>query len=323
MYTFKRILNPEIFQGKHKKNNYFEGWYYKLTDSSAQNVIAIIPGVAKSKNEEHAFIQFIDAKTGVSRYINFPFTDFVYSERIFDIRIGESSFTKYSMSLNIKTEDFYLRGNITLTDILSYPKSIYNPGIMGPFTFVPFMECYHGIVNIHCRLRGSFDYNGKLIDFTGGYGYVEKDWGKSFPHSWIWLQSNNFTKGDTSFMFSVASIPWLHREFDGLISFLKLKDTFLRFATYTGAKIVDLKADENKLIVTLKDSKYFLYIQCEYAEGGLLKAPKKGLMEVDITESITSKVGIQLTDKSGRLIYEDIGSNTGLELVGEYKKFEL
>ncbi len=321
MYTIKRIFNPEIFQGKHKKNHYFEGWYFKLTDKTANNVIAVIPGVAISKNKEHAFIQFIDAKTGFSRYFNYPLSDFYYSENIFDIRIGNNTFSKYSIHLEIKADDFYLTGDVTFTNIISYPKSLGNPGIMGPFTFLPLMECRHGIVNINNELRGSLDYSGSLIDFTGGYGYVEKDWGKSFPHSWIWLQSNNFSRKDTSFMFSVASIPWLHREFEGLISFLKLEDSFLRFATYTGARIVDLKADKSKLSVSLKDSRHFLHIECEYAEGGLLKAPKKGLMEVEITESITSKVSVQLTDKSGRLLFEDIGNNTGLELVGNYKKF--
>ncbi|WP_243392439.1 MULTISPECIES: tocopherol cyclase family protein [unclassified Mesotoga] len=31
-----------------------------------------------------------------------------------------------------------------------------------------------------------------MIDLTGGKGYIEKDWGRSLPDAWIWMQSNNF-----------------------------------------------------------------------------------------------------------------------------------
>ena len=56
------------------------------------------------------------------------------------------------------------------------------PGVMGPFSFVPFMECYHGVVNIDHKISGSLMINNEEIDFTDGYGYIEKDWGKSFPN---------------------------------------------------------------------------------------------------------------------------------------------
>lgn len=28
------------------------------------------------------------------------------------------------------------------------------------------------------------------MDFSGGRGYIEKDWGQSFPAAWVWLQIN-------------------------------------------------------------------------------------------------------------------------------------
>ena len=40
----------------------------------------------------------------------------------------------------------------------------------------------------------------KLVD----RGYIEKDWGKAFPHSWLWLQTNHFTQPGTSLS---ASVP--------------------------------------------------------------------------------------------------------------------
>lgn len=321
MYLIKRIFNPEIFQGKYRHNNYFEGWYYKIIDKVSDNIIAVIPGVAVSKNREHSFIQFIDGKTGFTEYFNFSRKEFSYSERELEIGIMDNHFSRTGMKLELKSEKTSIYGEVTFTDIVPFPKRLWNPGIMGPYSFVPFMECHHGIINIHSHLKGFINYNGKQVDFNEGSGYVEKDWGKSFPHSWIWLQSNSFKTRDTSLMFSIASIPWLGREFDGLIAFLKLGDSFFRFATYTGARVRELKIDERVLNIEIEDPRHVLCLKAAVGPGGMLKAPKKGLMEVEITESIMSTVEARLVEKSGKLVFHDMGVNTGLELAGDFRKF--
>lgn len=320
MYSIRRILNPEIYQGKHKRSNYFEGWYFKIIDKNSQNIIAVIPGVSISEEGRHAFIQFINATSGETKYIRFNVSDFSYSEREFSISIADNHFNKYGFNINFNSDDISVSGEIKYTNIESFPKSILNPGIMGPFSFVPFMECYHGIVNMHCDIEGLLSINGNEIDFTGGYGYLEKDWGTSFPHSWIWIQSNHFSS-NASFMFSIANIPWLHTHFDGMISFLRIDDKFYRFATYTGAKVKKLNFDNETLNILIEDRKNILAIRAENKEGGILKAPKNGSMDVNITESITSKVEVTLMGKRGQLLFSEIGNNTGLELAGNYKKF--
>ena len=51
MAYFKKILHPELFQGNHKKNNYFEGWYYKLVSFDQKTSIAFIPGISINKKD--------------------------------------------------------------------------------------------------------------------------------------------------------------------------------------------------------------------------------------------------------------------------------
>jgi hypothetical protein len=51
---------------------------------------------------------------------------------------------------------------------------------MGPYAFVPFMECYHGILSMDHKINGQLIIHDEIIDFTGGKGYMEKDWGQSF-----------------------------------------------------------------------------------------------------------------------------------------------
>ncbi|MCK7487611.1 MAG: tocopherol cyclase family protein [Bacillus subtilis] len=55
------------------------------------------------------------------------------------------------------------------------------------------------------------------ISFEHGRGYLEKDWGTSFPQGYVWLQTNHFTSPGTSLMASVARIPFLGFAFQGFL----------------------------------------------------------------------------------------------------------
>lgn len=319
MYKIHKLFNPEIFQGKYKKKNYFEGWYYKIVNKDETQSFAFIPGIAFDKNGEgHSFIQIIDSIEYTTEYFKFPISDFKYSEEILDVRVSGNKFTENSIKVDLENDKYSVQGSLKFRNIESFPKTLISPGIMGPFSFIPLMECYHGVVNIHHEIKGSLIINDKLIDFTDGYGYIEKDWGKSFPKWYAWIQSNHFKDDDVSLMFSIAEIPWMTKHFTGFISFLKIKDEMHLFATYTGAKVKKLEYTHGQINIIVEDRKHILSISGIYDESGVLKAPKNGLMERTISESISATVKVTLKDKQGNIIFEDYGKNAGLEVVGKH-----
>ncbi len=319
MYILTKLFNPEIFQGKYKSKNYFEGWYYKIVDKEEKNSFAFIPGLAYDKEGNgHSFIQIIDSLDYRTEYYKFPVEDFTYSEKELDVKIHKNRFTREGIQIYLGDKDYPIEGNLKFYDIEEFPKKITSPGIMGPFSFVPFMECYHGVVNINHRLEGKLNINGKEVDFTDGYGYIEKDWGKSFPKWWVWMQCNHFKEKDVSLMFSIAKIPWLKNHFTGFLTFIKIKDKIYLFATYTGAKVKKLSYENEIIDIFVEDKKYSLSIRGEYKKSGVLKAPKNGLMERKISESISSNIKVILKDSSGDIIFEDIGESAGLEVVGKH-----
>ena len=322
MYRFHKLFNPEIFQGKYKKSNYFEGWYFKLIDGDQKSIISIIPGIAISKKGvKEAFIQTIDGITGETHYIPFPYDDFKYDYKSFRVIIGDNYFSKDRIILHLESNEFSYIGELHFHNRIPYPKTRTHPGIMGPFSFVPLMECYHGVVNISHTIRGKMLYQGKVMDFNDGYGYIEKDWGKSFPESWIWVQSNHFDKENVSFMFSIAKIPWFDTYFIGFISFLRIDDNHYTFATYTSSKIKHLNLKDHLLSITLKNSKYELQAQVDIsANKGELMAPRIGTMDRKIEETINSKVSILLLDKDNNIIFKGTGHHGGTELSGPYEK---
>lgn len=321
MYRINRLLNPEIFQGKYKNRNYFEGWYFKLINGNQKSILSIIPGIAISKKgEKKAFIQIIDGITGQTHYIPFDYSDFKYDSNRFRVIIGDNYFSKDRIILNLKSNNLSCIGELHFHNRIPYPKKRTHPGIMGPFSFVPLMECYHGVVNISHNIQGQIIYQDKIANFDDGYGYIEKDWGKSFPESWIWVQCNHFTKGNVSFMFSIAKIPWFGSFFIGFISFLRIGEKHYTFATYTSSKIKHLDLKGHLLSITLKNSKNQLKVQVEISNNmGELMAPKLGSMDRKIKETINSKVLITLLDNQNNIIFKDTGHYGGTELSGSYK----
>jgi len=319
-YGFKKISHPEIFQGNKKKKNYFEGWYFKMVSEDGSSILSIIPGIALSQSgkEQHAFIQIIDGKTAKTNYYSFPIEKFAFSKKEFAIQIEQNYFAEDKIILNLHADNQNISGEIQMIDPvkLDSPK-ILNAGIMGWYRFVPFMECYHGVVSLNHKLKGSLIIDGNEHIFNQGLGYIEKDWGSSMPSAWIWMQSNHFSKGNSSFMLSIANIPWLGKSFTGFLGFFLHDSVLYRFATYTHAKLSLEESKSDTTRITIRDRKNTYSIEASRNHAGLLKAPVKGSMDRRITESIDAKIMLTVTDRKGRVIFCDGTSIGGLELVGD------
>ena len=163
--------------------------------------------------------------------------------------------------------------------------------------------------------------NNETYNFDNGQGYIEKDWGRSMPSSWIWIQSNNFSSEGTSFMLSVANIPWLGKSFTGFLGFF-LNGTFVhRFGTYTNAKVQVEASGSDNLQITISDKKYTFHIEASRNNSGLLKAPLKGSMDRRISESVDAKLSLAVVDKNANEIFRDSTSIAGLEIVGNIVEF--
>lgn len=91
---------------------------------------------------------------------------------------------------------------------------------MGPFSYIPFMECNHAILCMCNSICGHIDLNENRIEFENGIGYIEKDWGCSFPKSYVWCQGNHFMHSNASFMLSIAEIPFKILNFKGFLCIL-------------------------------------------------------------------------------------------------------
>jgi len=319
MNVFRRLRatwHPDEYHGWGKTRRYFEGWYFKVVSADQQHALAFIPGISMSeKGERHSFVQVMDGKQCKSYYHRFQADDFRPSPGKFEVRVGNNLFSKEKIILDLP--DF--QGEIAFENQTSWPKMFGAPGIMGWYSFVPFMECNHGVVSMHHQTAGTLDVYGKQIDFKGGKGYIEKDWGSSFPRAYVWMQSNHFDTSDqASLMASIAHIPWLNSYFIGFISGFWLERRLFRFATYTGARHF-LELNEDSLTLIFKGPKTELRIHANQAPGASLVSPLSGEMTGKINESLQATLQTELLE-NGRRIFEGTGRTAGLEVAGAVER---
>lgn len=317
----KALFHPERYHGWGRTKKYFEGWYFKLISEDEQKAFAIIPGVAMDDaGNKHAFIQLLDGKAKTAEYFTFPYEDFYASSSRFEVQIANNHFNASGMQLHLPA----LHGEVKFINTIPWPSKWYSPGIMGPYSFVPFMECYHGILSMNHQLRGQLTINNGQIDLNKGRGYTEKDWGHSFPSAYFWMQSNHFSRDGISFKASVANIPWLRSSFVGFIAGIYFKQKLIQFTTYNNTQLLRSFADKEKVELIMENKNYFLEVYAHRSHATELASPISGFMDGRISESMTAKVEIKLFEKnSGEILLNDTGRNTGLEVAGKIQEITI
>ena len=311
------MKNPAFFRGNHRRSRYFEGWYFKCISADRKHALAFIPGMAVDPDgERHAFVQVIDAAQGKTWYFRYPYAAFQAEKDRFAVSIADNAFSAEGLSVNL-SDDVTIQGQLAFSNSKPYPVSRLNPSIMGPFYFIPFMECYHAIIHLTHDIHVMIELDGQILDFTGGTGYIEKDYGRSFPRTYIWIQASHFDSTDASFVFSRARIPFMGSEFLGFFAyFCNFAGLSYRFATYNRAKLADWQVDQasGSCSGKLAGRSATLLFSAQMSGGGVLRAPIEGQMDREIVESIGAEVTVTLYDKQGNLLFAGTSRQAGMEI---------
>ncbi len=289
-----------------------------MINAAEDQAFAFIPGIAMDENgKQQAFIQVLDGRNLVADYHQFSAEEFVPTGGKFEVSIANNSFKKNGFQLNLSD----VKGQLTFQNQVPWSSTWYSPNIMGPFSFGPFMQCYHGILSMDHSIQGALTIKGREIDFTGGRGYMEKDWGRSFPSAYIWMQTNHFSESGISLKSSVANIPWIGTSFVGYIAGVWLRDRLIEFTTYNLTKLRKCYADKEVVQLVLENTKYQLEIFAKREAATALASPIGGFMDGRIEESMTAKIEVKLTDKKNKkVLLEDVGRNAGLEVAGKLEE---
>lgn len=258
---------------------YFKGWYFKC--GTKDKTIAFIPAYYYSNNKKSASLQIITDE----KAFNIPFEKLEYQKNPLYVKIGNCIFSEREITLDFQGDDLTLKGALDFKDF-----SPIGYDIMGPFKYVPFMQCRHSVYSMWHKINGEINVNNQLYYFENGIGYIEGDCGHSFPKKYVWTQCC-FDKN--SLMLSVADIPFLGIHFTGIIGVVFLDGKEYRIATYLGARIKQI----DKNTVTVKQGSFELTAKLIKKNAQPLAAPSNGDMCRTIHESAACEAYYRFSHK--------------------------
>ena len=265
--------------------DYFCGWYLKCQNE--RQTIAVIPAFHITGGRKTCSMQVVtdDASWNVA----FPYEAFEKTDST--VRISSSRFDKGGFTLNLHTPELTAVGRVTFG-----PLSPIRYDIMGPFKFVPFMECRHSVFSMKHTVNGTLEINGVTYEFRDGNGYIEGDRGRSFPRQYLWAQCC-FPEG--SVMLSVADIPFCGFRFTGVIGAIQYRGREYRIGTYLGARAIHIQGGE----VIVRQGKRVLTVKRLEEKGHPLAAPVGGRMVRTIHETAACRAYFHY-QKNGKTIFE-------------------
>lgn len=283
--------------------NYFCGWYFKCQSGahcSDVQTLAVIPAVHKSGGRKACSVQIITDEASYN--IRFPYKSYYENKKKFHIIIGKNHFNRKGFCLNLNTPDLSVSGSVRFGRL-----SPIRYDIMGPFRYVPFMECRHSVRSMKHAVNGRLCINGKIYRFQNAVGYIEGDRGYSFPKNYAWTQCF-FEKG--SLMLSVADIPLgfglLH--FTGIICVIHWQGREYRLATYLGARVIKI---QNGTIL-IRQGRLALSVRFIERKERPLLAPADGAMNRTIRESASCRAAYCLK-QNGQTLFSFVTPRASFE----------
>ncbi|MGL5540090.1 MAG: tocopherol cyclase family protein [Erysipelotrichaceae bacterium] len=301
--------NPLRIQTPLTTPHCFEGYYFKHMDETTQQSFAFIVGFSTAPHNSHCFIQVIRSSPLQTHYFTFPLSALSSQDEPFQLTIEDNRFGERGIEVHLHQDEMDIDATLAygpLTPLQANP-------IMGPFALLPKMECNHGIVSMHHAVKGVMSFNKSEVVFQDGVGYIEKDWGHSFPSAYVWVHGA-WSKPKQSLFFSLASIPYLGITFTGVICNLVLQEREFRFATYKRVKYSLERISDTEMHITLRQGKYTLILQAYCQNAGALKAPHVGAMDHIIKEGLGGTLSFQLYEHHV-LLAQDICTMASMELV--------
>lgn len=246
----------------------------------------IIAGISISKSKEYAFIQVVSNFQQKNKLIKFPITDLKNKIDSNGFSIANNHFNSKNITINLDE----LNVNISFSNREDWKRSLINPNIMGFLSFVPKVECKHDVLTIDAEINGSFKIKENEFTFHNGKGYVEKNWGRSFPNEYLWVHANQFKDNDISLQFAIAKPKWLLFSPTVYIGYVKFNKISLLGSHRLS--LISIYQSNNSIFLKITKLKRIIYVEIKLKMPVTLFSPEDGEIKSLINEYLNSEVDL-------------------------------
>jgi hypothetical protein len=292
---------PSSLKGNFKEDKYFEGWFQKVYSKKHKSSFIIIYGYAtRNSYDTFGFIQVLIPNENI-KILYFPKSEISCDPNRHIIRMGNNMLTTELIRINSSNLNIHL--NLSNNQPIQTFKNS-----MGYTYFIPNLPCYHSVMNSSHVVAGKIFYNDVRYTLDNEIGYLEKNWGTSFPETYFWLHAVDPTDRQVSLLFSRAEIKWLgqkfikhigHFHFDG--KEIDLRD--LKHFSYSSF----MPSPENQ-ILRITSKAISLEISILYRKKVKFKGPKEGQLSRDIYHYTDALINVCLIQNQKTRLFQLIGN---------------
>lgn len=283
-----RRLYPTLLQGDITKCNYFEGWFQKIFVPELNTSIIIIYGFATGNElSKTGFIQLFVPGNDVI-HVDFPQHQITLSKRKHEVKLGPNYFSNY----RIHIEHTHIELDL---EIIPQEKKILKQNSMGIFYLVPGLPCYHSVLQVNSSVNGNIKINNNLIQLTRASGYLEKNWGASFPEKYFWMHAQDPLNSTNQILYSQAELRWRNKTFIKHVGFIQLNGKSFDLRKIHRKQFVCNVYNSNQLEISIVSVDLILYFDLDKANKTSFKGPNDGKMTNTIIHNLN--VPIQLKNR--------------------------
>lgn len=270
----------------------FEGWFTKVDDRNQNFLFSVIWGYSTHRATGHAFLQFTSSLAHQTVYVRYPLEDLHMQPDPFVLRIGGNELSEQGMRLDFEAENVRVQGTFTFGAFTPIRTSFFRPNIMGWMTWFP-NECNHAIISMAHRVDGNLRIGENTWALHSADGYIEKDWGRSFPREYVWVHANGWE--DSAIVFSYATVPILGKYAKGFFLMLHHQGREYRFSSIEGARMLGFEVSQDAFQVTVRKGSRVVSVRARQANPVALASPSNGEMRNRIKESLDGTIEVRMT----------------------------
>jgi tocopherol cyclase len=187
----------------------------------------------------------------------------------------------------------------------------------GLLSYLSIFEPGWQILMAHGLATGWIEWQGKRYDFTNAPAYSEKNWGRSFPQKWFWVNCNSFS--DTVGLAITAGggrrkVLWTTEEV-GMIG-IHYRDKFYEFVPWNSQMSWQIKPWGEWRIQASNSEFQVELIGTTDLPGTMVNTPTEQGLVMCCRDTLKGLLSIDLRTLQGKEIIKASSNNAGLEVGG-------
>jgi len=188
----------------------------------------------------------------------------------------------------------------------------------GWLSFLPIFEPGWQVLMAHGLATGWIEWQGKRYEFSNAPAYSEKNWGRSFPEKWFWINCNSFN--ETVGLAITAGggkrkVLWMTEEV-AMIG-IHYRDQFYEFVPWNAQISWQIQPwGEWRMQAINQDFKIELTGTTDLA-GTMVSTPTEQGLVMCCRDTLKGQLTIDLRTRQGDLIVTASSNHAGLEVGGD------